>query len=328
MPPKIKKIREFKKTPDTSITNEYATTKNSIKAPHLMLVVGTRNTGKSFTTAKMMLQAVDDKLYDRFFMISPTYTSNKKYWAFMDIDDDDVLYPTRDSIDKIIEKVEGERDEWDNYMMQKNLYKEFLKKTKNRPSIQSMNIRELNMFIDAGFLNEEGEMVDFEPPRWKREIERPCQSCLICDDVLGTPALNNAPGLTTLAIRNRHIAPMNEPFKQRSALGISCVFLSQTYIGGGGGGTGGLPRGLRENSTHLIFFKNKSEHVMKKIMDELAGAVEPAELEEAFQIAIQEKHDNLMIDLFPKCPTKQYRRNLTDFIVFPQAESECHCSRQ
>ncbi len=328
MPPKIKKIREFKKVPDTSITNEYATTKNSIKAPHLMLVVGTRNTGKSFTTAKMMLQAVDDKLYDRFFMISPTYTSNKKYWDFMDIDDDDVLYPTRDSIDQIIEKVEGERDEWDNYMMQKNLYKEFLKKTKNRPSIQSMNIRELNMFIDAGFLNEEGEMVDFEPPRWKREIERPCQSCLICDDVLGTPALNNAPGLTTLAIRNRHIAPMNEPFKQRSALGISCVFLSQTYIGGGGGGTGGLPRGLRENSTHLIFFKNKSEHVMKKIMDELAGAVEPAELEEAFQIAIQEKHDNLMIDLFPKCPTKQYRRNLTDFIVFPQAESECHCSRQ
>ena len=328
MPPKIKKIREFKKVPDTSITNEYATTKNSIKAPHLMLVVGTRNTGKSFTTAKMMLQAVDDKLYDRFFMISPTYTSNKKYWNFMDIDDDDVLYPTRDSIDQIIEKVEGERDEWDNYMMQKNLYKEFLKKTKNRPSIQSMNIRELNMFIDAGFLNEEGEMVDFEPPKWKREIERPCQSCLICDDVLGTPALNNAPGLTTLAIRNRHIAPMNEPFKQRSALGISCIFLSQTYIGGGGGGTGGLPRGLRENSTHLIFFKNKSEHVMKKIMDELAGAVEPAELEEAFQIAIQEKHDNLMIDLFPKCPTKQYRRNLTDFIVFPQAEAECHCSRQ
>ena len=241
----------------------------------------------------------------------------------MDIDEDDVLYPTRDSIDKIIEKVEGERDEWDAYMVQKKLFKEFQTKTKNRASIQSLNIRDLNMFIDAGFLNEDGEMTEFEPPRWKREIERPCQSCLICDDVLGTPALNNAPGLTTLAIRNRHIAPLTEPFKQRAALGISCIFLSQTYIGGGGGGQGGLPRGLRENSTHLIFFKNKSEHVMKKIMEELAGAVDPAELEQAFEIAIKEKHDNLMIDLFPKCATKQYRRNLTDFIIFPTAECQC-----
>ena len=321
--PRIKRIREFRKVPDTSITNEYATTKNAIKAPHLMLVVGTRNTGKSFTTAKIMHQAVDDKLYDRIFMISPTYSSNRQYWSFMDIDEDDVLYPTRDSIDKIIEKVEGERDEWDAYMVQKKLFKEFQTKTKNRASIQSLNIRDLNMFIDAGFLNEDGEMTEFEPPRWKREIERPCQSCLICDDVLGTPALNNAPGLTTLAIRNRHIAPLTEPFKQRAALGISCIFLSQTYIGGGGGGQGGLPRGLRENSTHLIFFKNKSEHVMKKIMEELAGAVDPAELEQAFEIAIKEKHDNLMIDLFPKCATKQYRRNLTDFIIFPTAECQC-----
>lgn len=64
---------------------------------------------------------------------------------------------------------------------------------------------------------------------------------------------------------------------------------------------------------------------MKKIVEELAGSVTPAELEEAFQIAIREKHDNLMIDLFPKCPTKQYRRNLVEYLVFPEAEAECRC---
>ena len=325
MLPKIKKIRDFKKVPDTSITNQYSTTKNSISAPYLMLVVGTRNTGKSFVTARIMHQAMTDKLYDRVFMISPTYTSNRKYWDFLNIDEDDVLYPTRDSIDQIIERVEAEGREWDNFIMLKELHNDFLKKTKNKQSIDSISIPDLNSFIDAGFLNEEGEMVEYTAPHWKRKIERPCQSCLICDDVLGTPALNNAPGLTTLAIRNRHIAPINKPFKHRAALGISCIFLSQTYIGGGGGNSGGLPRGLRENSTAVIFFKNKSETVMKKIIEELAGAVDPEQVEQAFEIAIREKHDNLMIDLFPKCATKQFRRNLAEFIVFPKAEEECRC---
>ena len=50
-----KKIKEFKKVPDTSITNEYATSENSLRAPGLTLVIGTRNTGKSYTTAKMLL---------------------------------------------------------------------------------------------------------------------------------------------------------------------------------------------------------------------------------------------------------------------------------
>ena len=76
--PTTKKIKEFKKAPDTSITNEYPTSENSLRAPYLMLVIGTRNTGKSYTTAKILHQAMDDNLYDRYFMISPTYDSNRK----------------------------------------------------------------------------------------------------------------------------------------------------------------------------------------------------------------------------------------------------------
>ena len=42
---KVKKIKEFKATPDTSITNEYNTTKNGLRSPYLMIAVGVRNTG-------------------------------------------------------------------------------------------------------------------------------------------------------------------------------------------------------------------------------------------------------------------------------------------
>ena len=137
MKPSIKKIKEFKKVPDTSITNEYATSENAMKAPCLTLVIGTRNTGKSYTTAKILHQSHDDKLYDRYFMITPTYDSNKKYWEFLNIDEDDVFYPTRDSIDKVIEAIESERDEWAEYLMSKKLYDDFKDKTKNATSIHS-----------------------------------------------------------------------------------------------------------------------------------------------------------------------------------------------
>ena len=323
-----KKIKEFKKVPDTSITNEYATSENSLKAPYLMLVIGTRNTGKSYTTAKILHQAMDDKLYDRYFMISPTYDSNRKYWEFLEMEDEDVLYPTRDSIDHIIMELETERDEWSEFMMSKRLYQDFKSKTKNATSIHSMDLLDLNTFIDLGYLDEEGNPTDVPAPKWKRDIERPCQSCLICDDILGSSALGNAPGLTKLAIMNRHIAPLQEPFGARAALGVSCFFLSQTYSGGGGGNHGGIPRGLRENATHLIFFRNKSENVFKKILEELGGAIPEEEMKAAYNYAIQDRHDNLLVDLFPKCPSKRYRRNLNEFVMFPEAVAQCECKKK
>ena len=53
--------------------------------PFLMLVVGGRNTGKSFTTSKILQKSKLNKSYYRYFMISISYQSNKKYWNYLDI---------------------------------------------------------------------------------------------------------------------------------------------------------------------------------------------------------------------------------------------------
>ena len=327
---KTKKIKEFKTTPDTSITNEYNTTKNGLRSPYLMIAVGVRNTGKSYTTAKILAQAKEDKLYDRYFMISPTYDSNKKYWSFLGdlLSEEDVFYPTRDSIDLVIDEIEKERDLWEDYMIQKKLYERFKKLTKNRNSINNIDFDDLHLFMDAGFINEEGEFMDVDEPEWFRDIERPAQCCLVCDDVLGSSALGNASGLTKLAIMNRHLAPLKEPYKNRAALGCACIFLTQSYSGGGGGSHHGIPKALRLNATHLIFFKNKSDGVMKKITEELGGVVAEEQFMSAYQFAVQDKHDNLMLDLHPKCATKKFRRNLTEFIIFPEDEAECCCKKK
>jgi len=67
---KVKKIKEYSKTPKESISNQYTTKKHSFKEPGIKLVVGTRGTGKSFTTAKIMLEAQREKLFDVTYFIT------------------------------------------------------------------------------------------------------------------------------------------------------------------------------------------------------------------------------------------------------------------
>jgi len=323
--PKIKKINEYNRVPDTSITNEYPTSKNSLTTPFLMLVVGGRNTGKSYTTAKILQQSKLDKTYDRYFMITSSYQSNKKYWDFLDMNEEDIFLPSHDSVDKVIEQLEFEAEDWSDYILEKELYDKFVEQTKNAESLTAISEYDLQLYQDAGFINNEGDLSEFEPPKWKYEMERPAQTICIFDDILGSAALANSKGLTKMAIMNRHIAPLSEPYKNRSAVGCACIFLTQQYSGGGGGAQGGIPRGLRLNATHLVFFENKSSDVMKKILEELNGAIDEEEFINAYKYAIKEKHDNLMVDLHPKCPKKRYRRNLSQFIVYPSQETECIC---
>ena len=64
---------------------------------------------------------------------------------------------------------------------------------------------------------------------------------------------------------------------------------------------------------------------MKKIKDELAGAIDEDEFEQAYLYATEGKHDNLTISFNPSCPTKRFRKNLNEYIIFPDAEKECKC---
>ena len=92
---KIKKIKEYSKTPKESISNQYPTKKHSFKEPGIKIVVGTRGTGKSYTTAKIMLEAKKDKLFDVIYFITPTFDSNKAHWDQFDIDEVHLMWNTK-----------------------------------------------------------------------------------------------------------------------------------------------------------------------------------------------------------------------------------------
>ena len=325
---KVKKIKEYSKTPKESISNQYTTKKHSFKEPGIKLVVGTRGTGKSFTTAKIMLEAQREKLFDVTYFITPTFDSNKAHWSQFNISEENVFYPSRDAIGAVLARIEADRDEFENYLIELEIYERFKRETKNKNTIALMEKENLLEYMDYGYVGENGHLNNkITKPEWKyKEISgkiRPPTSLLIMDDVLGSTALSQSEAFTKLCIQNRHIAPLSEAYGDRHALGCSVIILSQVYSA-----QQGVPRSCRENCTDLILFKNRQKGAMEKIKQELAGAVDEAEFETAYLYATEGKHDNLCISFNPDCPTKRYRKNLNEYLIFESAEKECQCAKK
>ena len=156
-------------------------------------------------------------------------------------------------------------------------------------------------------------------PTWKYKKVRAPQSLVILDDILGSQVVHS-PYFTKVATLNRHIAGLKEPYGERTACGLGVIFNSQTYSM-----NQGVSRVLRENLTHMVIFKNKQEKQLQKMIDELAGAVNEVKFMEAYNYAIQDKHDSLLVSFKPHCPTHTFKRNLNELIIFDEDKKECHC---
>lgn len=297
--------------PKQGVSNEYKTSHYAIRQPCLMYVSAVRNSGKSFAVSKVVTQAQKEHTFDRIYMITPTFLSNKSYFGKF-IDEEDVFEPTKDAIQNVIDSVEQDRDEYEDFMRKKRLYNEFVTILKSK---RELTDTEIFKFQELGFLDEH-----MDKPKWKYKFERPPQSLVILDDILSSPAILQSSGLTRIATLNRHIAPLSQPDNSRSACGLAVIIISQTYSM-----PQGVSRTLRENITHLLLFKNKQEKQMSKIREELGSAVDENKFMTAYNHATKEKYGNLLVDFAPRCPTLTFRKNLNELIIFSDDARECHC---
>ena len=151
---KIKKISEYSKTPKESISNQYNTKKHSFKEPGIKLVIGTRGTGKSFTTAKIMLEAQKEKLFDKTYFITPTFDSNKAHWSQFNILEEDVFYPNREAIGSVLTRIEQDRDEFEDYLVEMEIYERFKRETKNKDTIAKMENENLMEYMNMGYVGQ------------------------------------------------------------------------------------------------------------------------------------------------------------------------------
>lgn len=318
---KTKTIKKFHKPPPEALNNEYPTSHGQFRNPMLMMVCGVRNSGKSYTASKIIRDSNDENLYDVIYMVTPTYQSNKAQFQDLGIEEENVYYPTKDSIDKVIERVETDRDDWEAYQAEMAIYEKWIKVKKSRKDAHRISDQDIEEFIASGYVTEEGDVVEIAKPEWKYDTIRKPQSLLLLDDIIGSTALNQSSGLTKLAIMNRHVAPLNGD--EGGSLGLSVILLTQTYKT-----TNGISRAIRENCTELILFKQKGEKVLEGIISEMGGAIDPEQFTQAYNYALQDKHDNLCISFNPKCPTMRYRKNLNEFIIFDDAAKECKCKNK
>ena len=98
----------------------------------LCIASGKRGGGKSIATANFIKSCKDKNYYDRVWLITPTYYSNKSIWDIAEIQDSDIYEPTVTVLRDITALVEAERAEWDHFLSMKELYKK-LQKDIRRP---------------------------------------------------------------------------------------------------------------------------------------------------------------------------------------------------
>jgi len=259
----------------------------------------------------MLAQTHKDKTFDRIYIITPSFNSNKSYFGKY-IKEDDVFEPTKDSISKVIASVEADRDDWELYLKKVKDYKKFK---------LEINDKKIHISDDDVITYMEHGFFDKKKPEWKYKTIEPPKSLLIMDDVLGSPAILQSSGLTRIATLNRHMAPLEENHSNRSACGLAVIILCQSYKM-----QSGISRVLRENVSLLTLFKNKQPKQIEAIKEELANVVDIDCFDEAYETSTAEKHGSLTIDFAPKTPCKTFRKNLNEFIIFDKLGG-CNCKK-
>ena len=303
---KVKKLNVYNEEPDKGVSNEYATQPDAFRQPCLWYISAVRNSGKSYLCSKFLAQAKRDKTFDKVYMITPSFASNRAYFGKYVNEEEDVYEPTKDSICKVIKRVEADRDAWEEYVEKLKRYKEFKKEIKHR-SLANYADDELLYHYESGHM---------EKPT--HEYKEPVKSVLILDDCLGSPAILQSSGLGRIASLNRHIAPLKEEYNGRSACGLAVIVLSQSYRM-----QNGPARLLRENLSLFTLFKNKQEKQMEVIKEELGSVIDVELFIKAYDHATKEKYGSLTLDFNPKCPSKTFRKNLNECIVFDELPCKC-----
>jgi hypothetical protein len=123
----MKKVSIFGKDsePKQGVSNEYPTSHFMIRQPCLMYVSSVRNTGKSYCVSTLVRQAQKEKIFDKIYMITPTFDSNRSYFGDM-VSEEDAFEPDRLSVEHVIKSVELDRDDWEEFLENKKRHKRML----------------------------------------------------------------------------------------------------------------------------------------------------------------------------------------------------------
>ena len=301
---KSNKINLIKTILPSKSAFQIETDQNFIKMHTLMIINGKRGGGKTVALCNLLRESKSKHYLDRVFVITPTYNSNKTIWDIADIPAEDAYEPSVSIIKDILELCDAEKAEYDDFINQKKLYKQF-RKDSNKP-VSKINEDNLINYYQYGFFD--------APPVWKYPVEQPPRIGIVLDDCLNTDVMaKRTAGLCNLCIRHRHVM---------DGLGVSIFMNTQSYAC-----VSGCPRIIRENCTHLLLFRINDVNQIKKIKEESDLEVTDEEFETMLNTCHSEDFQFLMIDFASKCPTKKYRKGFNEFLIPPSNKDKCKCNK-
>ena len=118
----------------------------------------------------------------RVIIITPTWASNKDIFAPLNIQEEDVIEPSKSALATVVSRVEQEKKDHDEYLVKRRKYKEFQKAMRSATCIEAIPTSIMVEALNAGFF--EG------PPKWKRDDDsHPTFCMLIIDDCLSLPMM-------------------------------------------------------------------------------------------------------------------------------------------
>jgi hypothetical protein len=278
------------------------TDENWFQFPYILLSVAKKNSGKTASLSQFLhIQHKMDRL-DRFILVSPTYHTNAHYFKGLPMDAADVLEPSISTADRIMEIVIEEARLFDTYHEDMIEWKRLQAELKSSKHIDE---------IDENLLLQFQAM---QKPTYKfMRNGKPYKPILTVfyDDCQGTDAFSPSKKnkLSYMSIKHRHVGAIEHG--DGKAIGINIMIAVQNYTTA----TQGLPKTIRGNCNILSLFKNKNEHELKLIAEEVSGEVDKETFYKVFEEATSVPYGFLTIDLNPKKSVKSiFRRSWNEYL--------------
>lgn len=277
----------------------YETPKDLPKLHQIMVVCAKKGSGKTVAIVNLFKRYQEGGALDRLFIVSPTFHSNREAFKDLKFDENDVYEnANEDSLDSILEKLEQEATDYEEYHESMKEWKKlhrFLKGNKNTMPDDD----QLMMFFD-------GE--HFQAPTHKWGGKKPV--CFILfDDIQGSPLFRPKSKLSNLVIKHRHTPPLR---KLGGSIGCSLFFCIQSYKSN----NAGIPRCIRGQACTMLVWKTKDEAELKEIADECSGEVGKETFMKVYEAATEEPHSFLFIDFHKKKEhPSMFRKRFDTFLI-------------
>jgi tRNA A37 threonylcarbamoyladenosine biosynthesis protein TsaE len=256
-------------------SNNYPQSSNEDLPKHfsVICIVGSRGSGKTALITQLLKQyegtvrcPVNKSVVEpRYVIVSPTIEQNKPYFDVLSNDKEYHNNMTDDDIQSLVESIQQDKYEWEEYENYKKIYDKIIK-SKNPEAY----IAQLPPAVYQYFEN-----IDFQEP--KRPEKERYVTYMVCDDIVGTDLLSNRKthGFKNLVIKSRH----------HSVVIIMCVQALKE-----------IPRSIRMNVSTYCLGKYAQPSVIRDFHEECCADIPITKFEAMYNDVHKKDFSFLCID--------------------------------